>query len=144
MSQGPYEELRGPGWLLDEVPSAGRENLDPTHVGRYDDKEDAGAAQEVEMLVGLGLTHDSVVMDLGAGTGQFTVAVAPHCARVIAVDVSSVMLDRLRAKPRRPALTTSMCGRPGSSPTSTSGRRPTSSTRALLCTTCPTPGRPSR
>jgi hypothetical protein len=32
-----------PGWLLDEVASAGRENLDAGHVGRYDAKEDAGA-----------------------------------------------------------------------------------------------------
>jgi ubiquinone/menaquinone biosynthesis C-methylase UbiE len=39
-----------------------------------------------------------VVIDIGAGTGQFTLAVAPRCARVVAVDVSSVMLDRLRAK----------------------------------------------
>jgi FkbM family methyltransferase len=39
-----------------------------------------------------------VVIDIGAGTGQFTLAVAPHCRRVIAVDVSAVMLERLRAK----------------------------------------------
>jgi hypothetical protein len=25
-----------PGWLLDEVASAGRENIDPAHVSRYD------------------------------------------------------------------------------------------------------------
>ena len=36
-----------PGWLLDEVASAGRENLDAGHVAHYDDKEDAGAAAEV-------------------------------------------------------------------------------------------------
>lgn len=87
-----------PGWLLDEVASAGRENLDADHVARYDGKEDAGAAEEVALLRRLGLTESSVVVDLGAGTGQFTLAVAPACARVIAVDVSPVMLDLLRAK----------------------------------------------
>jgi SAM-dependent methyltransferase len=82
--------------LLDERAHAGRENLDPVHVSRYDRKEDANAAREVELLKQLGLDHLSVVVDLGAGTGQFTRAVAPECARVIAVDVSPVMLDRLR------------------------------------------------
>jgi len=38
------------------------------------------------------------VVDLGAGTGQFSLAVAPVCARVVAVDVSPVMLETLRAK----------------------------------------------
>jgi len=86
------------GWLLDEVASAGRENLDAGHVARYDAKEDADAAQEVLLLGRLGLTSESVVVDLGAGTGQFALAVAPACARVVAVDVSSVMLTALRTK----------------------------------------------
>jgi ubiquinone/menaquinone biosynthesis C-methylase UbiE len=89
---------RLPGWMLDEVASAGRENLDPDHVSRYDAKEDAGATEEVTLLQRLGLLQDATVVDLGAGTGQFTVAVAPHCARVVAVDVSPVMLTALRAK----------------------------------------------
>lgn len=46
----------------------------------------------------LGLDERSSVVDLGAGTGQFTLGVAPLCARVVAVDISPVMLDRLRAK----------------------------------------------
>lgn len=87
-----------PGWLLDEVANAGRENLDAEHVARYDDKEDAGASAEVDLLRRLGLDEHSVLVDYGAGTGQLVLAVAPHCARVVAVDVSSIMLDRLRAK----------------------------------------------
>ena len=86
------------GWLLDEMGSAGRENLDAGHVARYDAKEDAHAAAEVALLVDLGLDDRSHVVDLGAGTGQFTLAVAPSCCRVVAVDVSPLMLDRLRAK----------------------------------------------
>lgn len=87
-----------PGWSLDEVASAGRENLDAAHVARYDGKEDAGAAAEVALLAELGLTGDSVVVDVGAGTGQFTVAVAPACRRVVAVDVSQPMLRALRSR----------------------------------------------
>ncbi|PSL02847.1 ubiquinone/menaquinone biosynthesis C-methylase UbiE [Haloactinopolyspora alba] len=91
-------EPRRPAWLLDEVASAGRENLDATHARRYDAKEDAGADDEVPVLRAHGLTDTSVVVDLGAGTGQFTLAAAAECARVVAVDVSDVMLEQLRAK----------------------------------------------
>ena len=86
-------------WLLDELTSAGRENLDEDHVARYDHKEDAGADDEVELLAGRGLVDvSSTVIDLGAGTGQFALAAAARCSRVIAVDVSPVMMKRLRHK----------------------------------------------
>jgi SAM-dependent methyltransferase len=94
-----------PGWLLDEVRSAGRENLDAAHVARYDAKMDSGAADEIALLRRLGLTADSVLVDLGAGTGQLTWAAAAACRRVVAVDVSPVMLERLRARVRAEALT---------------------------------------
>jgi ubiquinone/menaquinone biosynthesis C-methylase UbiE len=87
-----------PTWRLDEVASAGRENLDAEHVALYDEKEDAGSADEVELLLRLGLGERSTVVDLGAGTGQFALAVAPRCQRVVAVDVSPVMLRRLQDK----------------------------------------------
>jgi ubiquinone/menaquinone biosynthesis C-methylase UbiE len=87
-----------PGWFIDELSYAGRENLDPGHVARYDAKEDASATSEVALLQGMGLTRDSLVLEFGAGTGQFSVQVAPVCARVIAVDVSEPMLDQLRTK----------------------------------------------
>ncbi len=87
-----------PGWLLGEVASAGRENLDADHVSRYDAKEDAGASDEVGLCQQFGVTADSLVIDMGAGTGQFALSMAPLCARVIAVDVSPVMLAKLRHK----------------------------------------------
>jgi ubiquinone/menaquinone biosynthesis C-methylase UbiE len=90
-----------PGWLLDEQTSIGRENLDVTHVSRYDEKEDADAATEVELLRTTGLGESSVVVDLGAGTGQFALAAAKVCRHVIAVDPSPVMLEVLRDKARR-------------------------------------------
>jgi SAM-dependent methyltransferase len=94
-----------PGWLLDELSSAGRENLDADHVARYDAKMDAGAAAEVELLQGLGLADRSTLVDLGAGTGQLTLAAAAVAARVVAVDVSPVMLQRLRTQVGRAGLT---------------------------------------
>ena len=85
-------------WLLDERATAGRENLDAAHVSRYDAKEDSDALGEVRLLQDLGLDARATVLDLGAGTGQFTLAVAPVCSRVVAADVSPVMRERLRAK----------------------------------------------
>ncbi len=87
-----------PTWFIDELEYAGRENLDADHVARYDVKEDASAASEVALLSDLGLTDESLVVEFGAGTGQFSVAVAPVCAQVIAVDVSPLMLGELAYK----------------------------------------------
>ncbi len=89
---------RRPSWLLDERASAGRENLDAIHVSRYDAKEDGDAVEEVGLLQRLGLDARSIVLDLGAGIGQFTLAVAPVCSRVVTADVSPVMQELLRAK----------------------------------------------
>jgi hypothetical protein len=44
-----------PGWLLDEVASAGRENLDAAHLERYDRKVDARALDEIALLRSAGL-----------------------------------------------------------------------------------------
>ncbi len=87
-----------PGWWLDELAVAGRENLDAGHASRYDGKEDAAAGEEIGLCRQLGLTSESVLVEIGAGTGQFAIAAAAACARVVAVDVSPVMLGRLRAK----------------------------------------------
>ena len=96
---GALEQHRkAPGWLLDELASAGRENLDACHVGRYDVKMDARAVDEVELLRSWGLDQSSVVVDMGCGTGQFSLAVAPACRRVVAVDVSPLMLERVLEK----------------------------------------------
>lgn len=89
--------------MPDERRHAGRENLDLGHVARYDDKEDAGAENEVQLLVELGFGAESEVVDMGAGTGQFAIAASAACRRVVAVDISPVMLERLRAKAARAA-----------------------------------------
>ncbi len=90
------DEVRArPGWLLEETAFAGRENLDAGHVARYDQKMDAEGEEEVALVKSLGLNSRSTVVDLGAGTGQFAIGVAGSCQRVVAVDVSPVMLRTL-------------------------------------------------
>lgn len=85
-------------WVPDELAFAGRENRDPTHAARYDQIEDSGAAEEVAMLRDSGIDAGAKVIDLGTGTGQFAVAAAPVVGHVTAVDISPVMLDRLKQK----------------------------------------------
>jgi FkbM family methyltransferase len=83
-------------WWLDELAHAGREHFDELHARRYDAKMDAQAAEEIRLLQDAGVLDETCsVVDIGAGTGQFTLAVAPVCRRVVAVDVSPVMLERL-------------------------------------------------
>lgn len=101
---GEFHAGAGRGWLLDELSSAGRENLVAGHVARYDDKEDASAIAELRLCQELGLDRESTVLDMGAGTGQFAIAAAAVCERVIAVDVSPIMLARLQAKIAEAAL----------------------------------------
>ena len=89
-------------WWLDEERHAGREHFDTEHARRYDVKEDAQAAEEVAWLTDAGLLGPkSSVVDIGAGSGQFALAAAPVCERVVAVDVSPVMLARLAEKLER-------------------------------------------
>jgi SAM-dependent methyltransferase len=104
---------RSPSWVLDELAYAGRENRDAAHVARYDGKEDAGAAAELAALRAAGLSGDATVVDLGAGTGQFALAAAGAVRRIVAVDVSPVMLDHLRAKLRERGVENVECVRAG-------------------------------
>ena len=86
-------------WWIDERAYAGREHADAQHARRYDAKMDSGAPDEVRLLQEAdALDARSTVVDLGAGTGQFTLAAAAVCRRVVAVDVSPLMLARLREK----------------------------------------------
>ncbi len=86
-------------WWLDEKAHAGREHFDEQHALRYDAKMDAQASVEVAFLAGAGvLGASSSVVDLGTGTGQFALAAAEVCRKVVAVDISPVMLARLLEK----------------------------------------------
>jgi len=128
--------------MLDELANAGRENLDPAHVERYDGKMDAGADEEVELLRSRGLDASSVVVELGCGTGQFAVAVSPWCRRVVAVDVSPLMRGGPAPEAGTPPISaTSRSSMPASSLTTTPAIGRMSCTRATPCITFPTSGR---
>jgi SAM-dependent methyltransferase len=85
-------------WMLDELAHAGAEHLDPGYVEGYEAKSQYDPAPDVAVLLGHGLDSSATVVDLGAGTGVFSLAVALHCRRVVAVDVSPAMVAMLHRR----------------------------------------------
>jgi ubiquinone/menaquinone biosynthesis C-methylase UbiE len=86
-------------WLLDELAHAGPEHLDPAFVAGYDRKQGyPGPAADLTALEAHGLDAASVVVDIGAGAGQFAIAAARRFGHVTAVDISPAMLAALRER----------------------------------------------
>jgi SAM-dependent methyltransferase len=92
-------------WRFDELAHAGREHLDAEYVARYDRKSGTDPSEDVAALRAYGVDASSTVVDLGAGTGTFVRAIAPYCGRVVAVDVSPVMISHLADSVARAGLT---------------------------------------
>ncbi|MEX1091675.1 MAG: class I SAM-dependent methyltransferase [Acidimicrobiia bacterium] len=87
-----------PVWWLEEEAFAGEEHLDESYVAGYDAKSQVDPSEDIEKLVSLGLGESSVLVDLGAGTGVFSLAAAETGAAVVAVDVSPAMVDSIRER----------------------------------------------
>jgi len=91
-----------PEWLYDETRTTGTDYTDLKEAAAYEERsrsQDRGAINDF-ILKFLELDSSKTVLDLGAGFGSFALAAAPHCRKVIAVDISPVMLD-LAAKMAR-------------------------------------------
>jgi SAM-dependent methyltransferase len=66
------------------------------HLALLSDAAHMQATEETRLLQEAGvLDRTCSVVDIGAGSGQFALAAAAACRRVVAVDVSPVMLARL-------------------------------------------------
>jgi ubiquinone/menaquinone biosynthesis C-methylase UbiE len=101
-------------WYPDELAHAGPEHLDPGFVADFDRKQgrpDPG--EDIAILRDHGLDAASTVIDLGAGTGQFTLAAARAFGRVVAVDVSAPMLAALERRATDAGLANVTCVRAG-------------------------------
>jgi len=85
--------------MLDELAHAGPEHLDAAFAEGFDRKQGyPDPAEDLAAFEAAGLGTASVVVDLGAGTGQFAVPAARRFGRVTAVDVAPAMLEILREK----------------------------------------------
>lgn len=83
------------GWRLDERAHAGPEHLEAGYVAGYDAKTQL----DLEAALGLlrhGLRPDTVLVDVGCGTGLLAVAAASEARRVVGVDPSPAMLEVAR------------------------------------------------
>jgi SAM-dependent methyltransferase len=100
-------------WVFDEYAHAGLEHLDPAYVATYDTKARTDPNEELALLLDLGLNHTSTLLDFGAGTGSLALATARVCRRVVAIDVSAAMLERLRMNVTQLDLANVECVRSG-------------------------------
>ena len=91
------EPLLGPH-VPDELGYAGPEHLDSDYVAAYNRKQKYDPSGDVEELRRRGLDGTSTLLDMGCGTGTFSLAVAPYCGRVISADVSPAMIGHLVAQ----------------------------------------------
>lgn len=90
-----------PGWYYDEMKHPGVDYSDPAQVAVYDRHHEQfrNYQKDAEVILNrLGLGPEHAILDMGAGTGAFTLHAARRCQRVYAVDVSQAMLDYCRAK----------------------------------------------
>jgi SAM-dependent methyltransferase len=85
--------------MLDELAHAGPEHLDEAFIAGFDRKQGYPSPEEdIAAFESHGLGKASVVVDLGAGTGQFALPAAWRFGHVFAVDVSRAMLSAMRSK----------------------------------------------
>jgi ubiquinone/menaquinone biosynthesis C-methylase UbiE len=101
-------------WMLDELAHAGPEHLDPAFVAGYERKQGyVDPAEDLAVLAAHGLDETSTVVDLGAGTGRFSLAAARRFGQVTAVDISPAMLEFLRVRAAAAAVTNLACVQAG-------------------------------
>ncbi len=90
-----------PSWQYDEFEQVGVNYENQAEVDAYDSRHaqfrdvDAECASILEVL---SLTPQSVVIEIGTGTGAFAIHAARCCANVFAVDISEPMLERAQQK----------------------------------------------
>lgn len=90
-----------PAWLYDETRQIGTDYQDLSQIRGYDQRmaKIRDVDREVrEVLDHLNLSPEATVLELGCGTGEFPIAAAGRCRKVIAADVSLPMLAFARDK----------------------------------------------
>lgn len=90
-----------PKWQYDEFNPPGADYSDPNIVAAYDAfhlrfRNYKESAEKILGSLGLGAEH--TVIDMGCGTGAFTLHAAPHCKKIYAVDISAPMLDYVKTQ----------------------------------------------
>ncbi len=101
------EAKRDSGWQYDEMKSCGAKFNSLMCARRYDKhhrKFRDYQKESREIIALLDLDSQRTVMDMGCGTGAFAIHAARHFKKIIAVDISRVMLRYARKKAGRAKL----------------------------------------
>lgn len=85
-------------WTFQELSFAGQEHLDAEQMATYDAKAQFDPEPDIALLKSLGLSLESTLLDLGAGTGTFALRAAVECQHVVLIDPSRLMLDAAARK----------------------------------------------
>jgi ubiquinone/menaquinone biosynthesis C-methylase UbiE len=90
-----------PEWYYDEFIQTGTDYSDKEEIHRYDRKMQKirNIKDEAETMRRLiDLQAGDRVLEIGCGTGEFSIELSKHCKEVIAVDISDGMLEFAREK----------------------------------------------
>lgn len=88
-----------PEWYYDEYALSGTDFHDLKEVEAYVERILSHTDFEkisADLANRIGLKPEHTLMDMGSGPGMMTIAIAPKCAKVFAVDISDMMLEYFR------------------------------------------------
>lgn len=90
-----------PKWYYNELLQTGVDYTSLEEVERYDARMSKlrNIKDEIEIIIdALKPTTESAILEIGSGTGEFSIALSKLCAKLYAIDVSPVMLEYARKK----------------------------------------------
>ncbi|OVE73876.1 hypothetical protein BVX93_00725 [bacterium B13(2017)] len=88
-------------WIFDEFKQVGVDYNNHDIASDYDSQHNKFRnfnEEAMKIFNTLNLSQDSIILDIGCGTGGLTTHLAKMCKHIYAVDVSNTMLDILRKK----------------------------------------------
>jgi ubiquinone/menaquinone biosynthesis C-methylase UbiE len=97
-----------PKWQYDELTGCGSKHNDEETAEQYDcfhGKFRNFDEEAKQIISAVGLKKDHTVIDIGCGTGAFTIPAAAQCRKVYAVDIAEPMLQQCQRKADEAKLT---------------------------------------
>lgn len=88
-------------WQYNEMKQIGTDYQDEANVQAYDERMARlrNVKSEVKNIMeDMGITKESTIVEIGCGTGNFSVEASKHCKNVYSVDISETMLKYAKKK----------------------------------------------
>jgi putative AdoMet-dependent methyltransferase len=102
-----------PAWQYDENKQIGTDYEDVSEIRAYDQRmaKIRNVGKELQEVIDLlDLAPDSMILEIGTGTGEFPIAAVRRCSKVIATDVSLPMLRYAEEKAKERLLEVGRAG----------------------------------